>query len=100
MEITRKTKGSKAILLISGVVDFNETRKLKAALAEIPAAGYVELELDFAAVPFIGSSGLAVILNFYREFARENGKVIISNAHPELRAMFKALKLDAYLNFS
>jgi anti-sigma B factor antagonist len=53
--------------------------------------------LDFSNLEHISSSGLRVIMNFYKKIASKNGKLIICCAKEGIKKVLKLVELDSIL---
>ena len=53
------------------------------------------LVVDFAAVPFVDSSGIHALELLARKLARNGGQLVLTGLSPELRARFEAHGLGA-----
>jgi len=66
--------GSLSRLEVAGDIDVRTAPHLDAALSRLIAAGQVDLVLDFTAVQFIDSSGLAVLVRALKRIRPQNGR--------------------------
>jgi anti-sigma B factor antagonist len=71
---------------------------LKKSFNQIAENNPKEVCIDFDEVNFIGSSGIGKLLLFYKKFTSKGGKVQILNLNKEIKALFKAIKLDKLFN--
>jgi len=65
---------------------------------EIQESNVPELELDFDAISFIDSSGLAMIINIYKKLLAKNQILTIINSCTFVQEIFKVTKLDSFIN--
>jgi anti-sigma B factor antagonist len=72
--------------------------KLKSELLTIHAEGYTNVVLDMSKVKYVDSSGLSALLVGDREFGRNGGIFIISEAQDHVMKLLKISMLDKKLN--
>ena len=65
---------------------------------EIQESELEELELDFASINFIDSSGLAMIINIYKKLLSKNQNLTIINSSTFIQEIFNVTKLDTFIN--
>ena len=56
--------------------------------------------LDFAAVKFLSSQMLGVLISLQKKSKAIKGRVVLSGLRPELQKVFKITKLDKILEFA
>jgi anti-sigma B factor antagonist len=66
MEVTTTRNGSNAVLTLAGDIDVETAPKLDAAFAAVFEEGAQDIVVDVAAVSFLGSSGLSVLIGAQR----------------------------------
>ena len=98
MNTNIKKEGDKTTLFLSGSIDIPGAESLKKTLNEIVDDGPKEVIIDFEEVNFIGSSGIGKLLLFYKNFTSKGAKVQIVKINKEIKALFKAIKLDTLFN--
>jgi anti-anti-sigma factor len=81
-------------LVASGVVD------LKAALKAHLQAGVEEVSFDLAATVQLDSSGIGLLIATSNTLARQQGRVRILNASPDILQLLQSMRLAARLNAS
>ncbi len=100
MELNVSVDKDIAQVTIVGDIDDDGANKLKAKLLELQSKGIREAVFDFAAVRFIGSTGIGKLLLFYKALASKGGKIRIINMNSDLYTMFSVIKLDKVFNIS
>lgn len=50
--------------------------------------------LDLSDIDYADSSGLSVIVNFYKQLSSKNKKMTISGMSPKIKVLFKLMRLD------
>jgi anti-sigma B factor antagonist len=98
MNIKLTQEGSKTIMFLSGSIDIPGAENLKKSLTQILESDAKEVVFDFKEVNFIGSSGIGKLLIFYKNFTSKGGKLNIENLNKEIKALFRAIKLDKLFN--
>ncbi|MCK4761595.1 MAG: STAS domain-containing protein [Candidatus Aminicenantes bacterium] len=98
MNIKETKEGSKIIMFLSGSIDIPGAESLKKALNVVVDGGAKEVVFDFKEVNFIGSSGIGKLLIFYKNFTAKGGQIYIENLNKEIKALFRAIKLDKLFN--
>jgi len=98
MNIRVASEGDKSTVYLSGSIDIPGAENLKKIFNQIAESNPKEVIIDFDEVNFIGSSGIGKLLLFYKKFTSKGGKVQIINLNKEIKALFKAIKLDKLFN--
>jgi anti-sigma B factor antagonist len=98
MNIRIANEGEKTTVYLSGSIDIPGAETLKKSFNQIAENNPKEVCIDFDEVNFIGSSGIGKLLLFYKKFTSKGGKVQILNLNKEIKALFKAIKLDKLFN--
>ena len=98
MNIRIANEGEKTTVYLSGSIDIPGAENLKKAFNQIAENNPKQVCIDFDEVNFIGSSGIGKLLLFYKKFTSKGGKVRILNLNKEIKALFKAIKLDKLFN--
>lgn len=65
----------RAVLTFSGELDIAVGQRFRQALIDLAEAGTVHLELDLAAVAFLDSHGLSVLLQARKRLVRQGGSL-------------------------
>ena len=93
-----KKEGEITYLILSGSIDIPGAESLKQILNKIADDSPKEIVIDFEDVNFIGSSGIGKLLLFYKNFTSKGAMVKIVNINNEIKALFRAIKLDKLFN--
>ena len=94
MEITEKIERGIQILAVSGEIDLNQSPTLRTALRAKASAKTPCLLLDFAAVVYIDSSGLATLIEYYQSARAYSGKLALCSLAPRVRSSFDLVRLS------
>lgn len=87
MNITKNTEGSKLTIALEGRMDTTTAPKLEAEL-KASLNGVTELVIDLAALKYISSAGLRVLLSAQKVMNRQ-GSMVIRNANADLMEIFE-----------
>lgn len=100
MEHQIKRQGERMFISYSGRIDHQQVSEFKMPLAMAEASRAPEVVVDFAAVSYIGSMGIAVLVQFYKGITARGGRMNLINLSPNISEMFRALKLHQFFNLS
>ena len=87
MNIIRITEGTKLELDLEGRLDTTTAPQLEAELDQ-SLAGVTELKLDFAALEYLSSAGLRVLLSAQKTMNRL-GRMVIVNVNETIMEVFE-----------
>ena len=92
--MARRTTPTHKLLKFDGEIDLHCSpdvrRELNEAIAQKPA----KLLIDLSSVPYVDSSGLAVLLEGMQGVEAYGGKLYVVAPHKDLRPIFETSKLD------
>lgn len=98
MEITERQVDGVSVLVLAGDVDLETSPVLRAALQKRPPGPLV---VDFTAVAYIDSSGLATLIEYYQKSGKAaraagNAKsfVVLAALSPRVRGAFELVRLN------
>ena len=97
MEVKFNKQDSTLTVAISGNIDTVTAPELDAKIQE-NLSGIKDLILDFAAVDYISSAGLRVILMANQQLEDADGTMTIKNANDDVRDVFEMTGFDSLLN--
>jgi anti-sigma B factor antagonist len=92
MTIEKKQENGTLTLALAGRLDTNTAPELE---AELKLDGVGEVVFDFAALDYISSAGLRVLLAAQKAMMSSGGKMSIANANEMVRGVFQITGLDA-----
>lgn len=98
MEHQIKRHGDKLVISLCGRIDQQQVNEIKMLLAMAEASRAMEVELDFAGVSYIGSTGIALLVQFYKGLSSRGGRMAIKNLSPSIADMFRTLKLHQFFD--
>ena len=99
VEVETTTPGE-ARLAMRGDVDIAADEALAAAYAEATATGATRVILDFGAVDYINSTGIALIVRLLAEARRDHREVIALGLSDHYREIFRITRLSDYLTIA
>ena len=98
MEVKFNKQNSNLTVVISGNIDTVTAPELDAKLQE-NIAGVKDLVLDFAAVDYISSAGLRVVMIANQNMEECDGELTIRNVNDDVMEVFEMTGFDSLLNF-
>ena len=97
MEVKFNKQDSSLTVTISGNIDTVTAPELDSKLQE-NISDVKDLVLDFAAVDYISSAGLRVILMANQQLEDVDGNLTIKNVNEDVRDVFEMTGFDSLLN--
>lgn len=92
-----RTKNGVAVVELSGDVDSSAESALRAGYQEAVATGATTILLDFAAVNYINSTGIALIVGVLAEARRDKTKVVACGLSGHYREIFQVTRLSDFM---
>jgi anti-anti-sigma factor len=99
VEVATTTPGE-ARLSLRGDVDIAADEVLAAAYAQAADAGATRVILDFEAVDYINSTGIALIVRLLAEARRDHREVVALGLSDHYREIFRITRLSDYLTIA
>lgn len=93
MEWTESSEGNISIISLSGDIDLNQSSKLRGLFQEKIKAKTPALLLDFSAVNYIDSSGLATLVEYYQGSRAYEGKIALAACSARVKSVFELVRL-------
>lgn len=94
MEIKESTERSILVLAVSGEIDLNHSPALRVILRDKAKAKTAQLLLDFTAVAYIDSSGLATLIEYYQSARSFSGKFALCSLSSRVQSSFDLMRLS------
>lgn len=85
-------------VFIKGEIDIYTTPILKGELELIDLSNGLIIELDLSNVTFMDSSGLGLLLGFYKKINKENTSLILINPSAKVTRMFNITGLSQFID--
>jgi len=93
IEITKKEEGHVDIHL-DGSFDASNSNQVKEEFTDCLNEGYKNYSLDFEKVEFVDSSGLGVLVGFYKKVKIGDGQLSLKNLNDSVMKIFELTQLD------
>lgn len=90
--IDSPTEGS-ARVIVTGELDMFSCSTLRNSLAALDAAGRSRIAVDFAAVTFIDSAGIGVLVGALRKAKERGATITVEDCRPPIRKVFEITHL-------
>lgn len=91
------TRMSPSVFAPEGAIDLHVSPELRASLrAIIDEEKPKRLVVDLSRVPYIDSSGIAVLIGAMQSLEHEGGVFLLAGAQDGVRMIFESAKLDQY----
>lgn len=94
MQIEKTDAGGITTLKLSGEIDLHASPMLRAELQQCAQSKIPLLMLDFTAVDYIDSSGLATLIEYVRESGPYKGKFALYGLQKKVRTIFDLVRLN------
>lgn len=94
MHIEKSDADGITTLKLSGEIDLHASPVLRAELQKCVQAKTPALLLDFSAVDYIDSSGLATLIEYIRETSSFQGKLALFALQKKVRTIFDLVRLN------
>lgn len=85
------------VLQLEGEIDLAVSPQLRDTLAQHAKARRPALLLDFSAVSYVDSSGLATLIEYVREAEEFGGKFALAAVSQRVRTIFELVRLHEFL---
>jgi anti-sigma B factor antagonist len=79
-----------------GAIDLHVSPEMRASLREIIDAKPKRLVVDLSRVPYVDSSGLAVLIGAMQSLELEGGVFLLAGAQATVQAILESARLDKY----
>jgi anti-anti-sigma factor len=94
MQIEKLESGTATTLKISGEIDLHASPELRTILQRCAKTRTPCLLMDFSAVEYIDSSGLATLIEYVRESGDFGGRLAIFGLQKKVRTIFDLVRLN------
>ena len=95
--LARRDLSPLIMLVASGRLDAESAGELERAVDEELRRGAHEIALDLAAVPFLSSAGIGVLLSSHKAAKAAGGRCLISAASPQVQRVLALSRIDRIL---
>jgi anti-sigma B factor antagonist len=94
MQIEKSSENGVTTLKVSGEVDLHASPQLRSELQSCVGEKTPVLLVDFSAVDYIDSSGLATFIEYLRDAAAYDGKIALFGMKQKVRTIFDLVRLN------
>ncbi len=84
------------VLPLEGSIDLHVSPQVEASLRPLIDQKLHRIVVDLSAVPYIDSSGLAVLIAAMQKIERYGGLLMLAGAQPEVLTILESARLDHY----
>ncbi len=83
-----------ALVEVAGEVDFNASAQVRVVLQQTAAGKPGKIIVDLQQVPYMDSSGVAVLVEALQMQKRAAGKLVLCNLQPKVIGIFEIARLN------
>ena len=94
MQIEKSSENGVTTLKVSGEVDLHASPELRSELQSCVSEKTPVLLVDFSAVEYIDSSGLATFIEYLRDASAYDGKIALFGMKQKVRTIFDLVRLN------
>jgi len=94
MRLKEGSERGVAIFTLEGEIDLHYAPALRALFQAKAKARAPSLVLDLTGVPYIDSTGLAAIIEYFRDACGFSGVFCLAGLNDQLKSIFKIVRLD------
>ena len=95
LSFTVQRDGARAVVQVSGAMDYDTSPALEEALTELIQVGTRHLVLDLAAVGFCDSSGINTLVRTLARASQEHGSLTLAATTPRVQSVLAMTGVDA-----
>ncbi len=91
--LIRETIADGFLVRINGDIDFSRSSDLRNELTGLLRQPVVRMVIDLAGVPYMDSSGVAVLVEALQIQRKRNQKLVLCNMQPKVKGIFEIARL-------
>jgi anti-sigma B factor antagonist len=91
-----KTKPPQNVFAPEGAIDLHVSPEIRASLLEIIDQKPKRLVVDLSRVPYVDSSGIAVLILAMQSMEHQGGTFVLAGAQETVQTILECAKLDQY----
>ncbi len=93
MKIREEKRNDSVVCFLEGEININNSPELRKSFDGIISRGEKKVIIDFSAVSYIDSSGLATLIEMFQRLKKIGGKLRFSNMEQKIKNVFEITKL-------
>jgi anti-sigma B factor antagonist len=93
LKITEEKRNDAVICFIEGEININNAPELRKAFDGIISRSEKKVIVDFSAVSYIDSSGLATLIEMFQRLKKIGGRMRFANMDQKIKNVFEITKL-------
>ena len=90
------TRSPENVFAPQGPIDLHVSPEMRATLRELIDKKPKRIVVDLAQVPYVDSSGLAVLIGAMQSMEHEGGAFLLAGAQEAVRTILESARLDQY----
>lgn len=91
-----RRSGQTTVVVLAGAVDMHHAPLVLRTLLEAIQGTTSRLVVNFEAVNYMDSSGLATLVEVYRRMKAASGQLVLCGVNERVRSIFELTKLDRF----
>jgi len=93
VKIREEKRNDSVVCFLEGEININNSPELRKSFDGIISRGEKKVIIDFSAVSYIDSSGLATLIEMFQRLKKIGGKLRFSNMEQKIKNVFEITKL-------
>lgn len=86
------------VVALDGELGVDDSIRLRDVFLKIVKEGRQHVVVDFAKVAFVGSAGLATLIEMVQQLKKTNGQLRLCNINKEVRGLFEITKIHKLIS--
>ncbi len=95
-----KTAAQPKVFAHDGAIDLHVSPEVRAALRALIDEKPKRIVVDLSRVPYVDSSGLAVLIGAKQELEADGGTFVLAGAQQAVRTILESARLDQYFKLA
>lgn len=89
-----ENKNGCVICYLDGEININSSPKIKKVIHKFTSKKIPQITIEFSQVTYIDSSGIATLIELFKETKLYGGNLQLANLSPRIRNIFEIKRLD------
>ncbi|MBF0486037.1 MAG: STAS domain-containing protein [Candidatus Omnitrophica bacterium] len=98
VEISLEKINDITLVSLNGELNLDNTHRVREAFKKILKQRKAKVLLDFDNVPFIDSSGIALLIEIVQAFGKSNGAMCLCHVNKKILSVFEITKVSKLFN--